>query len=102
MPMTYFKSRLDAFYAQEEKRSFEVRFQVVWAIGVGACYGLWISTPPANRITRFAIIFSALGAVVLLAALWLGWRVRRVINRLRSMAPDDRDEVLGRHLSPDA
>src|SRR5207247_11117459 len=28
-------------------------------------------------------------------------KVRRVVHRLRSMAPDDRDQVLGRQLSPE-
>src|SRR5207249_3176592 len=74
----------------------------VYAIVVAICYMLWNTTPPAERIARFAVIFAVIGAVALLIYLWTEWRIRRVINRLRSLAPDDRDEVLGRHLTPEA
>ena len=100
--MTSFKSRIDSFYAQERRSTLESRFALVWAIVVAVCYLLWNTTPPADRVTRFAIIFAVFGAIVLLVALWAAWRVRGVINRLRSLAPDDRDEVLGQHLTPEA
>src|SRR2546422_24780 len=100
--MTSFKSRIDSFYAQERRSTLESRFALIWAIVVAVCYLLWNTTPPADRVTRFAIIFAVFGAIVLLVALWAAWRVRGVINRLRSLAPDDRDEVLGQHLTPEA
>jgi len=100
--MTSFKSRIDSFYAQERRSTLESRFALVWAIVVAVCYLLWNTTPPADRVSRFAIIFAVFGAIVLLVALWAAWRVRGVINRLRSLAPDDRDEVLGQHLTPEA
>src|SRR2546422_6640459 len=93
--MTSFKSRIDSFYAQERRSTLESRFALIWAIVVAVCYLLWNTPPPADRVTRFAIIFAVFGAIVLLVALWAAWRVRGVINRLRSLAPDDRDEVLG-------
>ena len=100
--MTSVKSRLDSFYAQQRKNTLVSRFQFVYAIVVAICYMLWNTTPPAERIARFAVIFAVIGAVALLIYLWTEWRIRRVINRLRSLAPDDRDEVLGRHLTPEA
>jgi hypothetical protein len=100
--MTSFHSRIDSFYAQQQRNVFQSRFQIVWALMVGAGYWLWISTPPAERLDRFAIIFAILGSIVALIALWFAWRIRRVINRIRSMAPGDRDEVLGQHLAPEA
>src|SRR3989441_3108637 len=100
--MTSFKSRIDSFSAEERRSTLESRSALIWAIVVAVCYLLWNTPPPADRVTRFAIIFAVFGAIVLLVALWAAWRVRGVINRLRSLAPDDRDEVLGQHLTPEA
>ena len=98
--MDTFQSRIDAYYSRQD--TFQARFQLVWILGFAALYWLWYSTPPAVRVTRFALIFAVLGIIVLLASLWAAWRIRGVINRLRSMAPDERDEVIGRDLPPES
>ncbi len=96
--MTSFKWRIDSFYDRQRSHSLQLSFQMVWAIAAAACY---LMTPPAHRITIFASLFGIFGAIVLAANIRQAWRVRRVVHRLRSMAPDDRDQVLGRQLSPE-
>jgi hypothetical protein len=98
--MTSFNQRIDSFYSRQQRSLFESRFQVVWALAVGAAMWLWGSVP--YRIDLFVIIFALFGALVALVALWAAWRVRRVVHRLRSLGPDDRDEVLGQHIAPEA
>ena len=100
--MTSFHRRIESFYSRQQRGLFESRFQVVWALVIGAVFWLWGSTPIGQRIDLFVIIFALFGALVALMALWAAWRVRRAVHRLRSLAPDDRDEVLGQHIAPEA
>lgn len=100
--MTSFHRRIESFYSRRQRSLFESRFQVVWALAVGALFGLWGSTPLGQRIDLFVLMFALFGALFAVVALWTAWRVRRVAHRLRSLAPDDRDEVLGQHMAPEA
>jgi hypothetical protein len=99
--MESFQSRLSAFYGQDQRATFQERFRLLWAIAAGACYWLWYSLPGPSRVFVFASIFGVAGLVALIWALQVALRIRRVINRLRSMAPEERDEVMGRHFSPE-
>lgn len=100
--MTSFHRRIESFYSRQQRSLVESRFQVVWALAIGAVLWLWGSTPLGARIDLFVSIFALFGALVALVAIWTAWRVRRVVHRLRSLAPDDRGEVLGRHIAPEA
>src|SRR5438552_18295114 len=95
--MTSFKWRIDSFYDRQRSHSLQLSFQMVWAIAAAACY---LMTPPAHRITIFARLFGIFGAIVLAANIRQAWRGRRVGHGLRSMAPDERDQALGRPPSP--
>ena len=99
--MTSLHRRMQSFYSRQQRSRFESRFHIVWALAVGALFWLWGSTPLGHRIDLFVLMFALFGALYAVVALWAAWRVRRVVHRLRSLAPGDRDEVLGQHIAPE-
>lgn len=82
--------------------SFESNFRFAFAIGAAALIWVWNSTPVDERVHRFALIFAALGVAVLVACIWVAWRFQRTVHRLRSLAPDDRDAILGKYFSEES
>ncbi len=90
--MTSLHRRMQSFYSRQQRSRFESRFHIVWALVVGALFWLWGSTPLGHRIDLFVLMFALFGALYAGVALWAAWRVRRVVHRLRSLAPGDRNQ----------